>query len=96
MAKLGRPVVPGAVRVVFWDGVRSGLGLRRAAEAAGVSRGLAEGWFREAGGVAGNGPAGGRGRYLSLAEREEIVAGVAGRGGGAGRSRRGWGGRRRR
>jgi IS30 family transposase len=77
VAVLGRPRVPGAVRVVFWDGVRSGLGLRRAAEAAGVSRGLAEVWFREAGGVAGNGPAGGRGRYLSLAEREEIAAGVA-------------------
>ena len=77
MAKLGRPVVPGAVRVAFWDGVRSGRGLRRAAEAAGVHRHQAEAWFREAGGVPANGPAAGGGRYLSLAEREEIAAGAA-------------------
>jgi transposase, IS30 family len=70
----GRPPVPGAVRARFWDGVRSGLSLRAAAEAAGVRRHLAEGWFREAGGVAGNGPRAGGGRYLSLAEREEIAA----------------------
>ena len=95
MAKLGRPLVPGAVRVRFWDGVRSGLALREAAAAAGVHRGQAEGWFREAGGVAGNAPGAGRGRYLSLAEREEIAAGVA-RGCRRRRSRGGWGVRRRR
>jgi len=77
VAKLGRPVVPGALRVRFWDGVRSGLGLREAAAAAGVHRHQAEAWFREAGGVKGNAPGAGRGRYLSLAEREEIAVGVA-------------------
>ena len=77
MAKLGRPRVPRAVRARFWDGVRSGLSLREAAAAAGVHRGQAEGWFREAGGVKGNGPVTGKGRYLSLAEREEIMAGLA-------------------
>ena len=77
MAKMGRPVVPRALRVRFWDGVRSGLSLREAAAAAGVDRHRAEAWFREAGGVKGNAPAEGRGRYLSLAEREEIALGAA-------------------
>ena len=77
MAKLGRPRVPGALRVRFWDGVRSGLGLREAAAAAGVHRHQAEAWFREAGGVKGNAPVAGRGRYLSLAEREGISRGLA-------------------
>ena len=77
MAKLGRPPVPGALRVRFWDGVRSGLGLREAAAAAGVHRHQAEAWFREAGGVKGNAPGAGKGRCLSLAEREEIALGVA-------------------
>ena len=78
MVKLGRPPVPGAGRVGFWDGVRSGLSLREAAAAAGVHRHQAEVWFREAGGVKGNAPAArGGGRYLSLAEREEIAVGLA-------------------
>jgi IS30 family transposase len=77
VAKLGRPVVPRALRVRFWDGVRSGLPVRVAAAAAGVHRHQAEAWFREAGGVKGNAPAAGKGRYLSLAEREEIAVGLA-------------------
>jgi transposase, IS30 family len=77
VAKLGRPRAPGVVRARFWDGVRSGLALREAAAAAGAGRGQAERWFREAGGVKGNGAAEGRGRYLSLAEREEIAVGLA-------------------
>jgi transposase, IS30 family len=78
VAKMGRPRVPQAVRAGFWDGIRSGLGLREAAAAAGVHRHQAEAWFREAGGVKGDAPAGGKqGRYLSLAEREEIALGLA-------------------
>jgi len=77
VAKLGRPVVPGALRARFWDGVRSGLPLREAAAAAGVHRHQAEAWFREAGGVKGNAPGAVKGRYLSVAEREEIAVGVA-------------------
>ena len=77
MAKLGRPVVPRALRVRFWDEVRSGLPVREAAAAAGVHRHQAEAWFREAGGVTGNAPGAGKGRYLSLAEREEIAVGAA-------------------
>jgi transposase, IS30 family len=78
VAKMGRPTVPRAARAGFWDGIRSGLGLREAAAAAGVHRHQAEAWFREAGGVKGNGPGGEKtGRYLSLAEREEIALGLA-------------------
>ena len=77
MAKLGRPRLPGVVRAGFWDGVRSGLGLGEAAAAAGVSLSQAQRWFREAGGVPPRGPVAGAGRYLSLAEREEIALGVA-------------------
>jgi IS30 family transposase len=73
----GRPPVPRAVRARFWEGVGSGLSLGEAAAAAGVHRHQAEAWFREAGGVKGNAPRAGGGRYLSLAEREEIAAGVA-------------------
>jgi IS30 family transposase len=63
--------------VAFWDGVRAGLAWQEAAAAVGAAR-TAEGWFRVAGGVKGNGPAGpGCGRYLSVAEREEIAVGLA-------------------
>jgi IS30 family transposase len=76
VAKLGRPRLPGVVRAGFWGGVRSGLGLGEAAAAAGVSLSQAQRWFREAGGVP---PvrAAGKGRYLTLAEREEIALGLA-------------------
>ena len=73
----GRPGLPREVRVRFWDGVRAGLGTREAAAAAGVSRSLAVLWFARAGGVKGNAPGAGSGRYLSLAEREEIALGRA-------------------
>jgi transposase, IS30 family len=79
----GSPPLPRAVRMRFWEKVRSGLGLAEAAGAAGVSKGAAEAWFRQAGGVPGNGPGPVSGRYLSVAEREEIAVGVA-----AGESRR--------
>jgi IS30 family transposase len=57
--------------------------VREAALAAGVAKSAAEVWFRQAGGVKGNGPGPVSGRYLSVAEREEIALGVA-----AGRSLR--------
>jgi IS30 family transposase len=72
----GRPEMPRVVRELFWDLVRSGL----APGDAGVAAGSADGarrWFREAGGVKGNGPGPVSGRYLSLAEREEIAVGLA-------------------
>jgi len=57
--------------------VRSGLAVREAAQAAGVHHSQARVWFRQAGGVAPAAPRAGRGRYLSLAEREEIAVGLA-------------------
>jgi transposase, IS30 family len=83
VARNGNVPTPRAVQARFWDGIRSGLGLREAAGAVPVSRQRALVWFRVAGGVAGNGAVAGTGRYLSLAEREEIAVGLA-----AGRSLR--------
>lgn len=48
-----------------------------ASRAAGVSHGTGQRWFAEAGGVIGNAPRELGGRYLSLAEREEISRGIA-------------------
>jgi len=77
VVKNGRPGLARAERVVFWEGVRGGLGVAEAAAAAGIA--FRSGWrlFAEAGGVKGNGPAAGSGRYLSFAEREEIAVGLA-------------------
>jgi IS30 family transposase len=68
--------LPRAVRLGFWEGVRAGLPVAAAAGAAGAGR-TAEEWFRQAGGVKANGPRPVTGRYLSVAEREEIAVGVA-------------------
>jgi IS30 family transposase len=75
--KNGRPAVPGAVRVQFWEGVRSGLGVQEAGVAAGVGAVKAFAWFRQAGGVKSNGPRPASGRFLPVGEREEIAAGLA-------------------
>ena len=77
MAKSGRPGLPREVRVRFWGGIRAGLGTREAAAAAGAGKSVGSRWFAAAGGVKGNGPSAGSGRYLSLAEREEIALGLA-------------------
>jgi IS30 family transposase len=76
--KGGRPPTPRDARVRFWEGVRAGLGPSEAVAAARLNwRALR--WFAEAGGVKANGPEPASGRYLSLAEREEIAVGRAGR-----------------
>jgi IS30 family transposase len=72
----GRKQAPRPVRAEFWEGVRSGLSPRDAGAAMGMRKG-AERWFRLAGEVKGNGPGAVSGRYLSLAEREEIAVGLA-------------------
>jgi IS30 family transposase len=51
--------------------------VREAAQAAGVHHSQAKVWFRQAGGVAPPSARAVRGRYLSLAEREEIAVGLA-------------------
>jgi len=71
-----RPGLPRVVRERFWELVRSGVAPRDAGVAVG-SREAAGRWFRAAGGVKGNGPGPVSGRYLSLAEREEIALGLA-------------------
>jgi len=83
VAKSGRPGLARSERVVFWEGVRGGLGVADAAAAAGIADGTGWRLFAGAGGVKGNGPVAGSGRYLSFGEREEIAVGLA-----AGQSRR--------
>jgi IS30 family transposase len=72
----GRKQAPRPVRAEFWRRVRSGVSPRDAGVAMGMRKG-AERWFALAGGVKGNGPGPVPGRYLSLAEREEIMVGLA-------------------
>jgi transposase, IS30 family len=72
----GRPPASRDARVRFWEGVRAGLLPGEAVVAAGLSW-RAQRWFGEAGGVKANGPGPVSGRYLSLAEREEIALGRA-------------------
>jgi transposase, IS30 family len=75
--KNGRPAAPRALQVQFWEGIGSGLGIQEAGAAAGVGPVKAFAWFKQAGGVKSNGPRPDSGRYLSVAEREEIAVGLA-------------------
>ena len=75
--KNGRPAAPRALQAQFWEGIRSGLGVAEAGAAAGVGPVKAFAWFKLAGGVKSNGPRPAGGRYLSVAEREEIAVGLA-------------------
>ena len=77
MGRSGRLAAVRPVRERFWSGVRSGLSPWDAAVAAGVGRSSAWEWFRAAGGVKALGAGPVSGRYLSLAEREEIAVGLA-------------------
>jgi IS30 family transposase len=77
VVKSGRPGLARVVRVGFWEGVRGGLGVEGAAAAAGIGASSGRRLFSEAGGVKGNGPVAGCGRYLPVAEREEIAVGLA-------------------
>ncbi len=65
------------VRRQFWLLIRAGLERRKAAIAVGLSDWTGKAWFRQAGGVI---PAyvtaQTSGRFLSLEEREDILAGV--------------------
>jgi IS30 family transposase len=62
--------------VRFWEGIRAGLLAGEAIQAAGLSK-RARDWFAAAGGVKANGPGPVSGRFLSVAEREEIALGLA-------------------
>jgi IS30 family transposase len=72
----GRPPAPREARVRFWEGIRAGLLPGEAIEAAGLSK-RARDWFARAGGIKALGPGPVSGRYLSMAEREEIALGLA-------------------
>jgi IS30 family transposase len=70
--------VPRSIQIQFWDGVRAGVSVTEASRRAGISHETGRRWFRQAGGVIGNAPQPLSGRYLCLAEREEISRGLAG------------------
>lgn len=74
---MGGRVLPRSARVVFFDGIRSGLLIDGAAGLAGISHATALRWFADVGGVMSNAPCQDAGRYLSFAEREEIAVGRA-------------------
>ena len=78
LGSLGRPPVAGrAEQAVFWQGIAAGLNSENAALKAGLSQAVGPRLFRKAGGMpaamfrASAKPL--SGRYLSLAEREEIA-----------------------
>ncbi|HEX3899318.1 MAG TPA: hypothetical protein VHW74_09100, partial [Mycobacteriales bacterium] len=71
----GRPNIGLQVRREFWRLIGSGASTKAAADAVGVSREIARRWFVEAGGMSPIDLAEPSGRYLSLAEREEIACG---------------------
>src|SRR5262249_26072061 len=73
----GRYDLPRPVRVRFWEGIRAGLATKEAGGAAGGARGTARRGVGRAGGGGGHGAGPVGGRYLSLAEREEIAVGRA-------------------
>lgn len=66
-----------AVRRRFWQLIAAGSPTTQAAELVGVSHGCGENWFRHAGGMSPVSLRQPSGRYLSLAEREEIAIGRA-------------------
>jgi IS30 family transposase len=74
---VGRPNIGLQVRREFWRLIGSGASTKSAADAVGVSREIARRWFVEAGGMSPIDLAEPSGRYLSLAEREEIACGLA-------------------
>jgi IS30 family transposase len=74
MRSPGRPPVAGREeRQRFWAGIKHGLSSEDAAVAAGVSQPVGTRWFRESGGMPPISQAPLSGRFLSLAEREEIA-----------------------
>ena len=74
---MARMLLPRAVRVAFWQAIRAGMLVEEAAGVAGIAVTTGRVWFGQAGGVIGNAPRPGSGRYLSFADREEIALGRA-------------------
>ena len=72
MAGLGRPKIAREVQRRFWGLIREGVSTEDAARGVGVGHNVAQGWFAHSGGMS---PLSltVSGRYLSMAEREEIA-----------------------
>src|SRR5262249_33078853 len=77
MSDLGRPRVPRSREREFWRGVRAGLSYAEAARATGGSIMTGNRWVNQGGGMPSLSLAEPSGRFLSLAEREEIALGLA-------------------
>lgn len=74
VGSIGRPGVGlGNVRRIFWKAIADGLASEDAAIVAGVSTAVGARWFRQNGGMPNLNLAPPSGRFLSLAEREEIA-----------------------
>ena len=72
---MGRPAIPVVAQRRFWSAMREGVTVEVAASGSGVSKAVAWGWFREAGGVMPPGVTSdlsGVASRLSFGEREEI------------------------
>ncbi len=70
-------MVPRGRRLEFWGLVGAGVPWRGAARRCGLAEQTAQVWFVQAGGVKALGTAPVGGRYLSVAEREQIALGLA-------------------
>jgi transposase, IS30 family len=73
----GKRPVAAEVREVMWQARQEGQPVSAAALTAGVSEMAAWPWIQQRGGVRPRRPVPPSGRFLSLAEREEIAAGAA-------------------
>ena len=74
---MARPRALLAQRRAFWRLIAEGVVAEKAGRRVGVHRGTGSRWFREAGGMSPISLLEPSGRYLSLAEREEIAVGTA-------------------
>jgi transposase, IS30 family len=77
MARTGRPRFPRERERRFWREVRRGLTYAEAGQSVGVSVGVTTRWVAQGGGMPTLSLAEPTGRYLSMAEREEIAVGLA-------------------
>ena len=73
MRSPGAPGHPRSKERQFWDQIATGKLPREAADAVGVGQPVGQRWFRHAGGMTPYSWPAPAGRYLSLAEREEIA-----------------------
>ena len=73
MRSPGAPSHPRSKERDFWDQIATGKLPREAADAVGVAQAVGQRWFRHAGGMTPYSWPAPAGRYLSLAEREEIA-----------------------